>query len=222
MMYNFTNCSLDLHNDLTMEIKKLCLRLCIWTWLINRSFHSAGTMLMGERPTVCALLKAADVGSWSSGAAAAAPLAQWPRDLSVSQSGVWCQAWCLCSHIHTCLFNTLQKSKYNHSTHSALMTHHQDNFASIALFSSCRFAKHVVAPPHVRRRTFSISLSCPLWLPYSESPVFLHRIILKTTHSLIDVYGNEEVASSKETPYGWEQHTDERHLQKALVNSWHA
>lgn len=177
---------------------------------------------MGERPTVRAFLKAADVGSWSSGAAVPAPLAQWPRDLSVSRSGVWCQALCMYSHIHTCLFNTQQKSKYNHSTHSALMTHHQDNFTPIALFSSCRFTKHKVATPHVRRHTFSISLSCPLWLPHSESPVFLYGIILKTMHSLIDIYGNEEVASSKETPYGWEQCTDERHLQKALVNSWHA
>lgn len=49
---------------------------------------------------------------------------------------------------------------------------------------------------------------------------FLHRITLKKPMpGLIDVNGNEEVASSKETPYGWEQHTDERHLHKALVHS---
>lgn len=44
-------------------------------------------------------------------------------------------------------------------------------------------------------------------------------MFLNITRSVIDVYGNEEVTSSKEKPYGWEQHTDERHLQKGLVNS---
>lgn len=65
------------------------------------------------------------------------------------------------------------------------MTHHQDNSAPIALFSSCRFTRHIVAPPHVHRHTFSISLSCPLWLPHSESPVFLYRIFLKN-HARLD------------------------------------
>lgn len=193
------------------------------TWLINRSFRSPGTILMGERPTVCAFLQAADVGSWSSGAAAAAAvaaLAQWPQDLSVSRSGVWCQAFCMYSHTHVSLTHC---RKANTITPPTL---HWWHIIKIILPPSLCFhhvvSQDAVAPPHVCTHTFSISLSCPLWLPYSESPMFLYRIFLKTMHSLIDVYGNEEVASSKETPYGWEQHTDEKHLQKALVNSWHA
>lgn len=54
---------------------------------------------MGERATVCAFLQAADVGSCSSAAAAA--LAQWPQDLSVSGSGLWCQALCVSLHVQT-------------------------------------------------------------------------------------------------------------------------
>lgn len=134
------------------------------------------------------------------------------------------------SHIHT--HTPFFKSKYNHSTHSALMTHHQDNFAPIALFSSCRFTKHTVVPPAytcARTHFFFHTTKLSLMTAVLREPrrflfpfffFFLHRIMLKKPMpGLTDVNGNEEVASSKETPYGWEQHTDERHLQKALVNS---
>lgn len=42
--------------------------------------------------------------------------------------------------------------------------------------------------PHMCAHTlFSISLSCPLWLPYSESPVFLYRIFKKKKkHAQLD------------------------------------
>lgn len=167
---------------------------------------------------------------------------QQQQPTSSVASGLVCES-CLVSGVepYACIHTYTRtrlffKSKYNHSTHSALMTHHQDNFTPIALFPSRRFTKHTVVPPaYTCARThffffFSIPPSCPLWLPYSESHAaffppffFLHRITLKKPMpGLIDVNGNEEVASSKETPYGWEQHTDERHLQKALVHSWHA
>lgn len=118
----------------------------MWTCLINRSFHSAGTILIGQRPTVRAFSRAADVGG----------LMRWRwLGASVSSGLCWSVWWAVSSlmhvftHAHTGLLNPARNNQIQTSPpHPALMEHHQDNSAPIPLFSSCHF------------------------IPYSEGPVF--------------------------------------------------
>lgn len=127
---------------------------------------------MGERATVCAFLQAADVGSCSSAAAAA--LAQWPQDLSVSGSGVWSLVssfMCVFArtnthiHTHTHPFNALQRSRHAHFTRSAPMAHHHNIFSPHSVVFIMLFHKthsHTHTPTRVHMHSFSISLSSSL------------------------------------------------------------
>lgn len=141
-------------------------------------------------------------------------------------SGLWCQALCVSLHVqthtHTHPFNALQRSRHAHFTRFAPMAHHHNIFSPHSVVFIMLFHKthsHPPPPPHTCVHAFLFHIT-ELFLMIAKYRVCC--VFLNITRSMIDVYGNEEVTSSKEIPYGWEQHTDERHLQKALVNSWHA
>lgn len=137
-------------------------------------------------------------------------------------SGLWCQALCVSLHVQTHTHIPLTHYR-GADTLTSLALHWWHIitifFPHIALFSSCCFTKRIVTPPHTCAHAFLFHIT-ELFLMIATYRVCC--VFLNITRSMIDVYGNEEVTSSKEIPYGWEQHTDERHLQKALVNSWHA
>lgn len=76
---------------------------------------------------------------------------------------------------------------------------------------------NVLATPlvHAHALVCSVFLSC-----FCVCVCACMFVCFPKPHRVIDVYVNRKVAPSKEMPYGWELHTDERPPQKmALVNS---